>query len=497
VINAGALIPGRETSPVRAGRLVWLIVLLGLVTSGFTLFMVRAALSGIADQRAQLATVLNDLDSMENQIDRSYADTEDAMQRHLALRQQPGRDTPGFDPMKGMLDALLASATEPDTRSRIEKVMTFLAGLKSLDEQCIAWRSRYRECQSALDERKKEADAALVGLTTALGRAEGRQRLDLALKIRKFHKQSGEAANELARQIVGGIEPGSDINELGIEISTLSALIERIMGEEEIDRLADLKDNVLSASLFRLTPIIARCGTTHPDLQRDVQASLAGFLRAVLGEGHKIQVEHQTITPDDRGGLYVECRRRLELRQHREELQEKMARCGEQYKAASDHLDAINATLKDKAGSETEAMLVKHWRTLLFVCLASGAALVVLGNIIATTIRRQINAVERATAGLRESEARTRTIVDTAMDAVVTMDCQGRTIGWNPQATAIFGYSSEEAMGREMAELIVAPAHRAAHRAGLKRFLETGTGALINRRVEITATHRDGSEIPM
>ncbi len=494
--STAAAAPARETSPVRAGRLIWLIVLLGLVTSGFTLFRVRAALWGIADQRARLAAVLHDVDSISKEIDRSYADAEDAMQRHLALRQRPGPDTLAVNPANGMPDDFIASANGREAGAQIQEVKTFLAELKTLDGQCITWSREYRECQTALDERKKEVDASLLGLTVALSQADGRQRLDLALNIRKFRKQSGEAANELARQIVGGLKPGSDLNDLAAEISTLAALVERITGEDELDRLADLKDNVLAASLFRLTPIVARCGATLPDLQRDVQASLTAFQKAVLGEGYNIDVEHQTISPGT-GGLYLQCRRRMELRQHREQLRERTARCGEQYKAASAQVDAIYDRLKDKLGSETESMLVRHWRTLLFVCLASGAALVLLGNIIATTIRRQITAVERATDKLRQSEARTRTIVDTAMDAVVTMDRRGRVIGWNPQATVIFGYESEEVIGRDLADLIVPPANRAAHRAGLQRFLETGVARMINRRIEIVALRRDGSEIPV
>jgi PAS domain S-box-containing protein len=496
--DAAQTMGGRRggTSPARAARLIWLIVLLGLVTSAFTLVMVRAALAGIAAQRSRVAAAVNDLDALSTQIDRSYADAEDAMQRHLALQQRAGSDTLEFDAASRMLSALGASPGGAEAAQGMQAIAALLAGLQSLDGQCVAWSRQYRECQAALEERKREVDQSLFGLTSALGQAEGRQHLDLALKIRKFRKESGEAANSLARELVAGLSPGSDITDLRTEVSTLGALIERIAGEDELDRLADLKDNLLSASLLRLTPIIARFGATQPELQREVQASLAAFQRNVLGEGYKIDGEHQTISPGD-GGLYTECRRRLVLRQGREALREKVARCGEQYKAASAQLDAVHTALNDRAGSETAGMFMRHWQTLLWVCVACAGGLVVLGNVIAGTIRRQIIAEERATAGLRQSEARTRTIVDTAMDAVVTMDGSGRTVGWNPQATAIFGYTSEEAIGRELAELIVPPARRGAHREGLRRFLETGEGKMINRRVEIVAMHRDGSEIPI
>jgi PAS domain S-box-containing protein len=98
---------------------------------------------------------------------------------------------------------------------------------------------------------------------------------------------------------------------------------------------------------------------------------------------------------------------------------------------------------------------------------------------------------------LRASEERTRLIVDTALDAVVMMDAGGLIIGWNPQAERIFGWSRDEALGRRMSETIIPVRHRAAHERGVRHFLATGAGPLLNRRVEMTALHRDGREFPV
>jgi PAS domain S-box-containing protein len=77
------------------------------------------------------------------------------------------------------------------------------------------------------------------------------------------------------------------------------------------------------------------------------------------------------------------------------------------------------------------------------------------------------------------------------------MDAAGCVIGWNHAAEAIFGYSAGEADGREMAELIVPPHLRDAHRRGLARFLETDHGVVLDRRLELTGMRRDGSEFPV
>src|SRR6185369_5073589 len=65
---------------------------------------------------------------------------------------------------------------------------------------------------------------------------------------------------------------------------------------------------------------------------------------------------------------------------------------------------------------------------------------------------------------------------------------------WNPRAEQIFGWTREEALGRMMAEVIIPARYREEHVRGLERFLRTGQAALLDRRVELTALHRDGRE---
>jgi two-component system cell cycle sensor histidine kinase/response regulator CckA len=102
-----------------------------------------------------------------------------------------------------------------------------------------------------------------------------------------------------------------------------------------------------------------------------------------------------------------------------------------------------------------------------------------------------------AEEALRQSEHRTRLIIDTALDAVITMDAAGHITDWNTQAEKIFGWSREEVLGQRMVDTIVPLKHREAHQKGMKRFLETGARAVSNRRIEITALRRDGGEFPV
>jgi two-component system sensor histidine kinase/response regulator len=98
---------------------------------------------------------------------------------------------------------------------------------------------------------------------------------------------------------------------------------------------------------------------------------------------------------------------------------------------------------------------------------------------------------------VKDSQARAQMLIDSALDAVITIDQDDRIIGWNAHAESTFGRASEDVMGRPMAELIVPPAHRAAHHAGMARFLSTGKTTIIGKRVEVSGLRADGTEFPM
>jgi PAS domain S-box-containing protein len=95
------------------------------------------------------------------------------------------------------------------------------------------------------------------------------------------------------------------------------------------------------------------------------------------------------------------------------------------------------------------------------------------------------------------SEARKSAILNTSLDCIVTIDHHGRVIEFNRAAERTFGYTNAEAVGRELAELIVPPSLRARHRAGLERYLKTGQTRALNQRLQLTAMRADGSEFPV
>jgi PAS domain S-box-containing protein len=103
--------------------------------------------------------------------------------------------------------------------------------------------------------------------------------------------------------------------------------------------------------------------------------------------------------------------------------------------------------------------------------------------------------LERALTTVRANKQRIVNIIETAQDAFISVDLGGRVTDWNSAAQAMLGWSRQEAVGRQMAELAIAERHRAASLQALQRFRDTGQLDLLGRRVERILVRRDGAEI--
>jgi two-component system, chemotaxis family, CheB/CheR fusion protein len=106
--------------------------------------------------------------------------------------------------------------------------------------------------------------------------------------------------------------------------------------------------------------------------------------------------------------------------------------------------------------------------------------------------QQQQNKVPNPAATL---EALNRVFLDSALDCIITMDATGRVREFNPASERVFGFTRAEAIGQELAELIIPPRIRERHRQGLAHYLKTGEGPLLGKLIEIEALRRDGAEI--
>jgi PAS domain S-box-containing protein len=112
------------------------------------------------------------------------------------------------------------------------------------------------------------------------------------------------------------------------------------------------------------------------------------------------------------------------------------------------------------------------------------------------TLVNDITELKQAESAIREREARLRVILDTAPDAIFTIDSDGKIQGFNRAAEAIFGYAANEVLGRNVSLLMPSP-YREAPDGYLARYLETRESRIFCSRRELPGRHKDGSSFPM
>ena len=167
-------------------------------------------------------------------------------------------------------------------------------------------------------------------------------------------------------------------------------------------------------------------------------------------------------------------------------------------KEAADAFRAVDQRAAQAAGAITEEESVPQDDGLHTYISVKGPLLDEGGKPYAVFgVSTDITERTRAEEALRVNEARTRAIVDTALDAVITIDASGTITGWSPQAERTFGWTQQEAVGQLLASTIVPERYREAHHRGLERYVSTGEATVLNQRLELSAIDRDGREFPI
>lgn len=115
----------------------------------------------------------------------------------------------------------------------------------------------------------------------------------------------------------------------------------------------------------------------------------------------------------------------------------------------------------------------------------------------ASTIARDITELKQVEDALRQSEERSRTVVDTANDAYIEIGSDSLVRDWNAAAVRMFGITRSEALGANLTEMIIPPRYREKHRDGMAAYLRTGEGPVLNTTTELSALRNRIDEFPV
>ena len=110
-------------------------------------------------------------------------------------------------------------------------------------------------------------------------------------------------------------------------------------------------------------------------------------------------------------------------------------------------------------------------------------------------IERQVT-VSKVRMALRESEAKFRSVMESAIDAIISSDAEGNIRSWNSAAMALFGFTEAEVIGHPI-DMIIPDRYKESHRQGIKRVSSGGPSHVIGKTAELAAIRKDGSEFPV
>ena len=141
--------------------------------------------------------------------------------------------------------------------------------------------------------------------------------------------------------------------------------------------------------------------------------------------------------------------------------------------------------------------ILADWRKRSLGVGLSGVVLVLVLALLLRRLWRAEARQEQVLTALAESEERARLVLDASMDGAIGLDGDGIVTDWSAGAAVVFGYSREQALGRDFVELIVPSVYRDRCRGWTKRLGETVINHWIGRRIETVAVRADGSEFPI
>jgi signal transduction histidine kinase/DNA-binding response OmpR family regulator len=385
-----------------ATKLVWVVTLLGFGAGVIMLGIVYWTMSDIRSERENFDQVQVDMTRMVTSLDPQLARGRDAMGALLASNDAATADSHWITNVTSLIeDYRDRGVVDNAGMSQVLAMLdSQLLSVREIWDRCFNWNRLNRALVSNFPVAKKRIETALEEMRATISSIEGRERLQRAMLISRYRQGDAGNANQLAGEIIGDMSHVTDIPIIKTELADLSLLCERLVGESEIDNLADLKDNKFKSTLDRLDR-----GMRHLEKRKVLPEGLPitlleNFEVALFGRGSKVDKVHQTIVPG-KEGLYLLCKDRLALRIEREKLQAKVTEVFEDFGATRQLLAKNVEAFASQTAVRAETALAQAWQTMLFVWVISISVFLVFSARIAQTVKRQVRAIETTNENLK------------------------------------------------------------------------------------------------
>ncbi|WP_305045564.1 ATP-binding protein [Geoalkalibacter sp.] len=429
--------------------LVWILASIGLLSGALTNSLVGWTLLSLNRERIQMLEQDRQLGQLAARLQRLGQEARGEIGQLLQGNDPGGgpSSAEAFVEAVGALHGALGDSPETAALAELQAASRDLAALR---DRAAGWLARYQPVAADQQEKRTLGEVRLVleEMRAAAETLEGRQRLDEAIALRRWRQAPPARSAALAEAFLREHSQRWPrvLKEIRGELGELSRLVETLAGEDQIDHLADLRDNQLKPSLERLERQLlwlAEEDERVPGLDSRRVAELRDLL---FGRGHAIVQEYQTIRLGE-GGLFRLSGDALLLRQEREGLQGQAQELFTQVETIHPLMADLAAERGAAISRQAEVRLRNGLLNLLALSVLVMAGFLGLGWLISRGVETQV----RTMARLRRDK---ELLLNSAGEGILGLDAQGRASFINPVGARLLGRAAEDLIGRDAAPLL-------------------------------------------
>ncbi|MBF0509729.1 MAG: hypothetical protein HQK57_12505 [Deltaproteobacteria bacterium] len=382
-------------------KLVWMVTLLGFSVGMIMLGILYWAISRIHSDREQLLSFQVSMTRMITSLDTTLIQGQSDLGSLLGRKDTKSADPNWLDKLSVVIDMGNSdTAGDSEIQHDISLLQNQLTVFKDVRRKCVAWSETNAGAMTIFPKVSRLVRSNLEAMRSTVIKIEGRERLRRALKIRQYREAPGQPGDISAYNLISQFGGNMAIVTVKTELSDLAWLCERLVGEDSVDALVDLKDNRLKSTLDRLRRGIndlEESKLSPNDLSR---ANLDNLEESLFGEGYRFDDTHQTIIPG-KNGLYTLCNDRLVLRDSRLAFLNQVADHFDVFRSIRTDLVSRVEAFAGRTAVKAEKALTQALKTMLLVSLIAAVVFLILSAKIVHMLKRQIRSIETTNENLK------------------------------------------------------------------------------------------------
>jgi signal transduction histidine kinase len=384
--------PAGKISEVNPIKLVWLITLLSFSVGVFMVYLVWSSLTGIRTERESLFELKESFISIQTQLESNLARQKSLLADLLEANTENINEKVDFQ-LLDLVQDYRRTVSDPDLMPAFRMLERNINSLLSTKNKLTWWASAYSRTVPRISPASKEVESILYRILETVDKAEGQQRLERAVKIRRIRQNASHGPKLVDSDTLNQLAEPNVFSIIRRDITDLAQLSDRLHTISEADNLADIKDNRIRTLLARVRMNTRLSEGEKSSVKNQLYSLLDDFETAMFGQGYSIDNDHQTIILgyDGEYGLIVD---RLKMESEKVTLQAEATRIYDTIEAVIEKIKVRTNAITQQEVIKVEKVLGQTWRTMVIIWIATSLIYAMLAYEIVMAARQQIKAIE-------------------------------------------------------------------------------------------------------